>query len=52
MSDAEADLALRRWDTERDGPPTEAKLRALLEARGMLEGAAHARAIDRMDPRY
>ena len=26
--------ALRRWDAERDGPPTEAKLRALLEARG------------------
>jgi quercetin dioxygenase-like cupin family protein len=34
MSDAEAELALRRWDAERDGPPTEAKLRALLEARG------------------
>ena len=34
MSDAEAELALRRWDAERDGPPTEARLRALLEARG------------------
>ena len=34
MSDVAADLALRRWDAERDGPPTEAKLRAQLEARG------------------
>jgi len=36
MSDAAAELALRRWDAERDGPPTEAKLRALLEARGYM----------------
>lgn len=34
MSDAAAELALRRWDAERDGPPTETKLRALLEPRG------------------
>ena len=27
-------LAIRRWDAEQDGPPSEAKLRALLEARG------------------
>ena len=29
-----AELALHHWDAERDGPVTEAKLRALLEARG------------------
>ena len=27
-------LAIRRWEAEQDGPPNEAKLRALLEARG------------------
>ena len=27
-------LAIRRWDAEQDGLPSEAKLRALLEARG------------------
>ena len=27
-------LAIRRWDAEQDGSPSETKLRALLEARG------------------
>ena len=31
-----SDLAIRRWDEEQDGPPTEAKLRTLLEARGYV----------------
>ena len=31
-------LAIRRWDVEQDGSPSEAKLRALLEARGYSVG--------------